>query len=93
MDAKITNEKKMTLEAIGKDLDTANDGNISVKITSSGGTNVSDELRLLESATCAYFLRAFPRIVKEDRVSVVEQYINRVGHLLNLAAEQFNDKD
>ncbi len=95
MDARIVNkddkEKKLVLEAVGKKLDTP-EGSISVKV-STNCEHVHEDLKLLENATCAFFLKAFPRIEKNDRESVIDQYITRINSLLAKALTAVNNSE
>lgn len=90
MDARIRNEKKFTIEATSINLDDPN-ANIKVGIQSNC-EHIGDELRMLETATCAFFLKSFPRIHKDNRQSVIDQYIGRVSALLRGSLDQIEKK-
>lgn len=92
MNAKLVTEtdKHLLLEAVGEGLD-QDGGSINVKVSSTC-EHVADDLKLLETATFAFFMKFLPRIVREDRESAVNQYLSRLDVLLNDALKRVEEE-
>lgn len=76
------NEKVLEMKAYSSDFD-ANTGDVNINVEiHSNCKHVGEDLRLLETATCAYFLKALPRVHEDDRESLVNQYVTRVRTML-----------
>lgn len=85
------NVRSLIMTATSFDGESENGENIQVQIKTTCH-HVGEDLKLLETATCAYFLKAFPRIVPEDRISMVDQYTVRLRNLLLSAVNALQSK-